>query len=265
MLFKFIASIFIIYLFLTLILFFTQRKLLYFPNTNSPSEQFLKTEGLQSWKVKDNDYDGLISLEPKNNSKGTIIVFHGNASLAQDLYYNSRALTARGYRVLLAEYPGYGTRKGKLSETVLVNSAREIVNGIYLEYGEPIYLWGESLGSGVVAATVADTNLPVAGIVLITPWDTLSNLAQYIYWYFPVRWILLDKFNNLENLKSFKGKVAILVAEKDEVVPPQFGFNLYQSIENDKKLWTFKNAGHNNFPIDSDEAWWQEVLDFIAE
>ena len=299
MLFKFIASILIIYLSLTVILFFTQRKLLYFPTTNSPSEQFLKTEGLQYWQIKDNDYYGFISLEPKSNSKGqpfpalkrssdpadvpsakeraamrglwltafrgTIIVFHGNANLAHNLYYNSRALTARGYRVLLAEYPGYGKRKGKPSEEALISSARKIVKSIHTEYGEPIYLWGESLGSGVVAATVADSSLPVAGIVLITPWDTLSNLARYIYWYFPVRWILLDKFDNLENLKYFKGKVAILIAEKDEVVPPHFGLNLYQSIENDKKLWTFKNAGHNNFPIDSNEAWWQEVLDFIAE
>ena len=265
MLFKFIASIVVIYLFLTVILFFTQRKLLYFPTTNLPTKQFLKTEGLQYWKVKDNDYYGFISLKPKEKAKGTIIIFHGNASMAHDLYYYSRALTARDYRVLLAEYPGYGARTGKLSEAVLVSSAREIVNSIYREYGEPIYLWGESLGSGVVAATVADSSLPVAGIALITPWDTLSNLAQHIYWYFPVRWLLLDKFDNVENLKSFQGKVAILVAEKDEIVPPQFGFNLYNSIENDKKLWTFKNAGHNSLPIDSNEAWWQEVLNFISE
>ena len=265
MLFKFIASIVVIYLFLTVILFFAQRKLLYFPTTNLPTEQLLKTEGLQYWKVKDNDYYGFISLEPKEKAKGTIIIFHGNASMAHDLYYVSRALTARGYRVLLAEYPGYGARKGKLSETVLVSSAREIINSIYLEYGNPIYLWGESLGSGVVAATVADSSLPVAGIVLITPWDTLSNLAQSIYWYFPVRWLLLDKFDNIKNLKSFSGKVAILIAEKDEIVPPQFGFNLYNSLTNQKKLWTFKNAGHNSLPIDYNEAWWQEVLDFITE
>ena len=264
MLFKFIASIIVIYLFLTFILFFAQRKLLYFPTTNLPTEQFLKTEGLQYWKAKDNDYYGFISLKPKN-PKGTIIIFHGNASMAHDLYYDSRALTARGYRVLLAEYPGYGAIKGKPSEAVLVASAREIINSIYLEYGEPIYLWGESLGSGVVAATVADSSLPVAGIVLITPWDTLSNLARSIYWYFPVRWLLLDKFNNVNNLKSFSGKVAILVAQKDEIVPPQFGLNLYNSLENNKKLWTFKNAGHNRLPIDSSEAWWQEVLDFITE
>lgn len=265
MLFKFIASIIVIYLFLTIILFFAQRKLLYFPSNNLPTEQLLESEDLQYWKVKDNDYYGFISLDTQEKAKGTIIVFHGNASLAHHLYYNSRALTARGYRVLLAEYPGYGGRKGKPSEAVLVNSAREIVNSVHREYGEPIYLWGESLGSGVVAATVADSSLPVAGIVLITPWDTLSNLAQSIYWYFPVRWLLLDKFNNVENLKFFSGKVAILVAQKDEVVPPQFGLNLYDSIENDKKLWTFKNAGHNSLPIDPNEAWWQEVLYFITE
>lgn len=146
-----------------------------------------------------------------------------------------------------------------------VADARKIINNIYQEYGSPIYLWGESLGCGVVAATVADSTLPVAGIVLITPWDSLANLAQSIYWYFPVRWLLLDKFDSVNNLKSFKEKVAVLIAQNDEVVPPQFGLNLYESIASEKKLWIFKNAGHNSFPINPDALWWQEVLDFVSE
>ncbi len=265
MVLKFIVSSLVIYLVLTIILFFTQRKLLYFPTTNLPNEELLQAEGLQYWNLTNNNYSGLISTEPKNNLKGTIIVFHGNASTAEDLDYYTRALTIRDYRVLLAEYPGYAGRKGQPSESILVSDSRDIVKLIYQEYGEPIYLWGESLGSGVVAATVADPSLPVAGIVLINPWDSLANLAQTIYWCFPVRLILLDRFNNINNLKSFNGKIAILIAEKDEVIPPKFGLNLYDSVTSDKKLWMFKNAGHNSFPNNPQESWWQEVIDFMSK
>ena len=262
---KFIVSSLVIYLFLTVILFFAQRKLLYLPTTSLPTEKSLQAEGLQYWNLSDHDYRGLISTEPKNNAQGTIIVFHGNASTADNLNYYSRALTIKGYRVLLAEYPGYAGRKGQPSESILVADAREIVHLMYQEYGEPIYLWGESLGSGVVAATVADPTLPVAGIVLINPWDSLANLAQTIYWCFPVRLILRDRFNSISNLDSFKGKVAILIAEKDEVIPPKFGLNLYDSVTGDKKLWMFKNSGHNSFPNHPQEAWWQEVIDFMNQ
>ncbi|VEP11469.1 conserved hypothetical protein [Hyella patelloides LEGE 07179] len=263
MLFRFIAFTLVIYLSLTIALFFAQRKLLYFPTNSLPTEQLLQTEGLQDWQVENDDYRGFISTKSQENPKGTIIVFHGNAGTAYNRTYYSRALTARGYRVLLAEYPGYGNRKGKPSEAVFIADAREIVNSIDREYGTPIYLLGESLGSGVVAATVADSTLPVEAIVLITPWDSLANLAQSIYWYFPVRWLLLDKFDSLNNLKSFKGKVAILIAEKDEVIPPKFGLNLYESVESKKKLWIFENAGHNSFPLNYQETWWQEVIDFL--
>ena len=265
MLFKFIVSTLVIYLGLIVILFFVQRKLLYFPSNNVPTEELLRVEGLQYWNLRNHSYSGLISTEPQNNAQGTMIVFHGNASTADNLNYYSRALTARGYRVLLAEYPGYAGRTGIPSESVFVADAREIVNLIYQEYGSPIYLWGESLGSGVVAATVADSTLPVAGVVLINPWDSLVNLAQNIYWGFPVRAILLDRFNSMKNLQSFKGKVAILISEKDEVIPPKFGLNLYDSVTSDKKIWMFKNAGHNSFPNASQESWWQEVIDFISE
>ena len=264
MLLKFILSPLVIYLVLTAILFFSQRKLLYFPSSNLPTEELLQAERLQYWQVRNDSYRGFISTEPKNQPKGTIIVFHGNAGTADNRNYYSRALTSRGYRVLLAEYPGYGVRKGKPSESVLVSDAREIVNLIAREYGSPIYLWGESLGSSVVAATVADSTLPVAGIVLITPWDSLVNLAQSIYWYFPVRWILLDRFDSINNLKTFKGKVAILIAKEDKIIPPKFGLNLYDSLKNEKKLWIFEQAGHNSLPIHSQAKWWEEIVDFIS-
>ncbi|ELS00823.1 hypothetical protein Xen7305DRAFT_00005240 [Xenococcus sp. PCC 7305] len=255
----------VIYLFLVVVLFFVQRKLLYFPSNNLPTKEFLQAEGLEYWNLNENSYSGLISKEPKHNVQGTIIVFHGNASLAHHLDEYTRALVPRGYRILLAEYPGYAGKKGQPSETAIVTDAREIVNRIAQEYGTPIYLWGESLGSGVVAATVAEPSLPVAGIVLINPWDSLGNLAQNIYWAFPVKVILLDRFESINNLKSFKGKVAILISEQDQVIPPKFGLNLYNSVKNEKKLWIFEGSGHNDFPNNYQESWWQEVIDFISQ
>lgn len=262
---KIIEFILIVYLTLTFILFLAQRKLLYFPNTNFPTEESVKVRGLEYWVTKDNNYRGLISKQPQDNLQGTIIVFHGNAGTALDRSYYADALVKLGYRVLLAEYPGYGGREGKPSESVFVTDARKTIELIHQEYGNPIYVWGESLGSGVVASTVSDSTLPVDGIVLITPWDSLSNLAQTTYSFFPVRWIVLDKFDSVKNLKLFKGNISILIAGKDEIVPAKLGNNLYESLANtNKKLWVFENARHNNWTDYLNNSWWQEVIDFLV-
>lgn len=262
---KIIGFILIVYITLTLILFLAQRKLLYFPDTIFPKEESVKVRGLEYWTTQDNNYRGLISKQPQDNWKGTIIVFHGNAGTAIDRSYYSDALVKLGYRVLLAEYPGYGGRSGKPSESVFVNDARETIKLIQQEYGNPIYVWGESLGSGVVASTVSDLTLPVDGIVLITPWDSLPNLAQTTYSFFPVRWIVLDKFNSVKNLKSFKGNIGILIAGKDEVISAKLGNNLYESLpKTHKKLWFLENAGHNSWLNYINDSWWQEVINFLV-
>ncbi len=97
------------------------------------------------------------------------------------------------------------------------------------------------------------------------PWDTLPNLAQTHYWYFPTRWLVKDKYNNIDNLKRYNGRIAVLLAKNDEVIPVKHGRNLYESITIEKKLWLFENAGHNEVPVESELRWWQEVAEFIAK
>ena len=86
-----------------------------------------------------------------------------------------------------------------------------------------------------------------------------------LYGFFPVRWLILDKFDSVSNLKLFKGKLGILVAEKDEVIPAKLGQNLYKSLPNtNKKLWRLEQAGHNNWIEHINDSWWQEVISFLV-
>ena len=67
------------------------------------------------------------------------------------------ALGRLGYRVLAGRVSGYGGRSGKSSEAVLVADAVETIELAQEEFGDPIYLWGESLGAGVAVAAAATT------------------------------------------------------------------------------------------------------------
>ena len=169
-----------------------------------------------------------------------MIVFHGNAGTAKYRSHYVPALESLGYRVILAEYPGYGGRSGRHSENSFVSDARKTIELAYEEFGKPVFLWGESLGCGVVASVITDPPVPVAGVILLTPWDTLPRLAQTLYWYLPARWMVRDQYDNIQNLKSFNGRVAMLMAEQDEIVPKRHSLRLYESLLEPKRLWVFR-------------------------
>jgi alpha-beta hydrolase superfamily lysophospholipase len=252
------------YLVLCFIVFVFQRKLLYLPYQIQFSEESASNEGLYHWPSPEN-FRGFISKEELTDVKGTVIVFHGNAGTAFHRSFYAKALLRQNMRVILAEYPGYGSRDGRPSERVLVDDALDTIKLAYQEFGEPLFVWGESLGCGVVSSAVHKTDIPIKGIVLFLPWDTLPNLAHTHYWYFPTRWLVMDKYNNIDNLKGYDKRIAVLLAENDEVVPVQHGKNLYESITTEKRLWLFENARHNEVPIEPELCWWQEVIEFITQ
>ncbi len=246
------------------IIFIFQRKLLYLPDESRLSEERAITEGLLYWPSFEN-FRGFVSRPELVDPKGTVIVFHGNAGAAYHRSFYAKALSRQNLRVILSEYPGYGGRGGKPSEKVLVTDALETIRLAYQEYGAPLFVWGESLGGGVVSGAVSETDIPIRGVVLFLPWDSLPNLAQTHYRYLPARWMVLDKYNNIDNLQRYEGNIAVILAENDEVIPVRHGKKLYDSISTEKKLWLFQGAGHNEMPVEPELHWWQEVIEFISQ
>jgi len=256
-------SILLTYLMLLLLIFLCQRKMIYFPDTYSIEEQQQRADqaNLKLWPSTDN-YLGLIAKTSQPAGKGTVIVFHGNAGSATDRTYYREALEKQGYRVILAEYPGYAARNGAPSESALILDGIQTAKQALNDFGGPLFLWGESLGSGVAAGIARSGQVPVKGIVLVTPFNSMADVAQHHYWFFLAKWLIRDKFDNIENLENYSGNTAILLAEQDEVIPNQYSLKLFESLHHPKKLWTFNNAGHNTLPLNQELPWWQEVMHF---
>jgi pimeloyl-ACP methyl ester carboxylesterase len=116
----------------------------------------------------------------------------------------------------------------------------------------------------VACAVTTNPDLKIDGIVLLTPWDTLPRTAQSHYWFLPALWLVRDRFDNIRNLKQFNGPVAVLMADKDKVIPNRLTQSLYRNILSPKRMWTFEGAGHNSWPFDPDLPWWIEVMDFVT-
>jgi uncharacterized protein len=241
-----------------------QYKLLYYPSSFIPSQEVLNANNIQFWPSGKDSYKGFAGTAEINHIRGTIIVFHGNAGTAAHRTYYMKALEPLGYRVILAEYPGYGARTGKLGEKSFVSDAEETLRLAYKRYGRPLFLLGESLGCGVAAAVAKDTPDNIDGIILITPWDSLLSVAKSKFPWFPVQFFMKDKYDTVGNLKAYQGRIAIVGAERDEIIPIGHATSLYQSLPKSKKMWVMKGVGHNDWPVIVDQPQWREIMGFVS-
>jgi len=241
-----------------------QNRFLYFPSAEWSSAQMLEYENIKLWQATAADYQGLIAASDAPAPSGTIVLFHGNGGTAADRGFYLGPFMKLGFRVILAEYPKYGGRPGKVGEKPFVAAGLETFRLAFEQYGEPLYLVGESLGCGVAAAIAKQTSTPIAGIILITPWDTLASVAKSMFPFLPVKLVLTDKYDSIENLKSFKNKISVIGAERDEILPIKHAINLYNSLpEGRKRMWIIKGAGHNDWPMHTDASLFKEITDFV--
>ena len=236
-----------------------QDRLLYFPARASQAE--IVSPRLAAWPSP-KDFRGLVA-EPAGPARGTAIVFHGNAGHAGHRAFYADALTRLGLRVILAEYPGYGPRDGALGEESLVGDAAQSLALAHRLHGAPLLVVGESLGAGVAAAAAARQPAVVAGLLLITPWDRLQNVASHHYPWLPVQWLLRDRYDSATHLASPVAPVMVAVAARDDIVPSRFGIALYQALPEPKRLAVIEGAGHNDWIGRIDAAWWLDATRFL--
>ena len=141
-----------------------QKNMLYYPDSYLPSQEALAAHDMAFWPDGPGDYRGFVStVKAGKRPKGTIVVFHGNAGTAADRTYYVSALAPLGYRVILAEYPGYGGRKGKLGEETFIRDSKETLRLASEKYGAPVFLLGESLGCGVAASVAKESPARIDG------------------------------------------------------------------------------------------------------
>ena len=252
----------LIYIGLCIVLAGCQRSMMYLPSRSSEASalQLGERSGLAPWR---NQAGELIGWHATHQpvTRNALLIFHGNAGSAAH-----RSYLVYGFQPALAsyvlEYPGYGSRSGAPSETAFYAAAEEAFAQLQTHY-EHIYLAGESMGSGVATYLAGQYPDQVAGLVLITAFDSLAEVARHHYPIFPVRLLMRDRFDSAEHLKTYNGPIAIMLAEEDEVVPFRFGKRLYDGYAGPKKLWVQSGRSHNTLDYNSDHAWWSEVLDFL--
>jgi hypothetical protein len=78
-----------------------------------------------------------------------------------------------------------------------------------------------------------------------------------------VKWLLRDRYDSVAHLAGFGRPVVVAVAAQDDIVPARFGQALYSALSEPRLLLSLPQAGHNDWPVHADAAWWQQAVDFM--
>lgn len=147
------------------------------------------------------------------------LVFAGNASNAQGLAEQLHDIWPE-HDVAAFFYRGYAPSTGVTAARALAEDAPR-VHDFVLQRFHPARIVGVgvSLGSGVAASLGAQRDL--AGLILVTPFDSLSATAAQHYPWLPVSWLLRHDIRSAELLASRPISVAVVAAGEDEVIPAE--------------------------------------------
>lgn len=278
--FRILVAVAVGYLGIIVVLAALQRQMIYLP-TRAPAGQLIPAAtalGVAPWRDAAGDIIGwrrppagptpeAAAADRGAQARPRLLVFHGNAGFAlhrKPFIDTFGEPPGPGWDVVLCEYPGYGGRAGKPSAATLIAAGRAAFDQLRREADAPVFLMGESLGGGVACAVAAAAPDAVAGLILVTPFTSLADVAAHHYPLFPVRWLLVDRYDNRAALRHYRGPVAVVLAQHDEVVPAKLGRRLFDGYAGPKRLWIDRGAGHNSVGWGAGNSFWREVADFLT-
>ena len=174
----------------------------------------------------------------------TLLGFGGNAWNADAVALYLHGLFP-GREVAAFHYRGYAPSTGRPSAQALLADSALVFDRLQQEHasGRGVVAVGFSIGSGVAAQLAR--HRPAAGLVLVTPFDSLEALAQDLYWWAPVGALLRHRMPTMDFVRGSPVPTALIVAERDAIVPARRSMPLRAAIEN----LVFEgaiDAGHND-------------------
>ena len=200
-------------------------------------------ERLQFRTESGHELHGLHIPPAGKDSRLLVLGFGGNAWNGSDVALFLHNLYPEAH-VVAFHYRGYRPSTGSPSASALLADA-PLVYDFAVERVKPeaTVAVGFSIGSGIAASLAAHRQL--AGVILVTPFDSLKAVAATLFPWLPVGAFFAHEIDAAAALRGVAAPVAIISAEHDEIIPQSRTDALRGKIEPvfDR---TIAGAGHND-------------------
>jgi len=259
-----ILALVFFYILLLIIVFFFQGNLLYHPTTNNYLKDQAAREpaGIEKVKIVTKDEINLIGwLYNQDLEKfKTILFFHGNAGSLENRTYKLNHFKNLNLNFLIIAWRGFNGNKGKPNEMGLYEDAKSAIKWLNAKgiKEKNIILYGESLGTGVAVEVAQNKNY--AGVILESPFTSMVNMGKKYYPFFPVSFLLKDKFESYKKINNIFVPVLIMHGKVDKIVPYDMGKKMYE-LANEPKF--FHSQEYGDHMIEYDEKLLSALKKFI--
>jgi fermentation-respiration switch protein FrsA (DUF1100 family) len=192
----------------------------------------------------------------------TVIYFGGNAEEVSGTLADAR--WPRDWTRVAINYRGYGESEGTPGEAALVADARALYDALARRADVDrarIVVFGRSLGTGVAVALAATR--PVAGAILVSPYDSLAAVGRMHYPVLPVSLLLRHRFDSLALADAMRVPLLAIVATNDRIIPPERSRALYDRWGGPKRWVAVDGADHND--LSAHDAYWRPVREFLEQ
>jgi alpha-beta hydrolase superfamily lysophospholipase len=216
--------------------------------------------------------------------RGVAVLGHGYSSCKSDLLREALAFHRIGFAAVLLDFRGSGDSPGN-AVTLGVREAADLSAAVrWAEAkhpGQPVALYGFSMGSAAVLRAIAGHGLAPAAVVLEAPFDRLLSAVRHrfravslpswpgaellVFW--GGRQHGFDGFahNPADDAAAVRCPVLILHGSADPRAPTDGVHRVFDRLPGPKRLVTVEGAGHVSLAR-TDPARWEAVLgEFLSE
>jgi len=201
-------------------------------------------------------------------SEFTVLFCHGNGGNMTHCLDSINIFHNLGLNCFIFDYRGYGDSQGKPSEegTYLdVKAAYKWLTEEKKIRPDNIIIFGWSLG-GCIAAQLA-SKVKAGALIIEGTFTSYVDIGKKFYPYMPVRWFARFSYRTIDYIKDVRCPVMLIYSRDDEVVPFEFGLELYEAA-NEPKEFVEIFGSHNDGFLESAEIYkdaWVKWLRFLKE
>ncbi|HMB99496.1 MAG TPA: alpha/beta hydrolase [Flavobacteriaceae bacterium] len=244
---KVVAFFVVMYLAITLVLYFYQDNILFRPTVLAQDFEYQFAHPFEELFLKPERDVVINAIHFKaKKPKGVILYFHGNAGDLSRWGKITEYFVEMDYAVLVMDYRTYGKSLGALTEEALYSDAQFCYDYLKKSYTEQdITVYGRSLGTAI-ATYVASKNNP-KHLILETPYYSMVDVAQSGFPLLPIKYLLKYKLPTYKLVEKVECNILMIHGTEDEVIKIDSAQKLFEVAPQDSTTFiTVEGAEHNN-------------------
>lgn len=223
------------------------------------------------------------SIRADGRPRGLVLMYHAYVASKATLLPAAQQFHRMGYDLELVDFRGSGGSSGN-STTIGYREADDVAatvadaRGHLRSPGEPIVLYGQSMGAAAVLRAIGDLGVSVDGIIIESPYDRLLSTADNRFHAmhlpaFPLARLLVFwggvqqgywgfAMNPAESATRVHCPALMFHGQLDARVTPEQARSVFANLAGPKQLEWYADAGHTSF-LSSDPVRWENAVSML--